>query len=233
MPNRKISKKCFVKITLASAIVTVGIGYATTVKANLFDEIWGRVSSTVNSLRDGVQLTDFEPLVADLLNTVSPEVWTEIESYTGINPQKVILNGIFRQKIDEVATIRLAKNWSSESALSQNALQSMQTLSQEIGENLEKTVATSQLIQGSKITQEVLKKKAVQDTLAAQRDAVIIQQNQEEKIDRAISNVLSSEILGELVSTNVERQRADAAIITHALESSVLLSLPGYRPEYH
>ncbi len=233
MPPRNTRKKWFVKISLLF-LTTVGIfSYSTIANAGIFQQVWSRVSRTINSFRDGIQLQDFEPLVSELLYTISPAQWAEIERTTGIDLRDIFLDGIFRQKIDVLAQIQIAKQWAEKRTISGEAMAQMEDLSQEVGDNLQESLQLSLEIQQTKITQEAIKKRAIQEGLAAERQALIIQQNQEEKIDRTIANLLSSEILSELLDSNTAKEREGSATISSAIDSSILISLPGFHPQYN
>lgn len=227
MSKKKFGKKQLVKLVVIGLVVGGTVTYTTKVNAGIFDEVWTRVRNTIDSFRDGVQLTDFEPLVAEALGAIAPEQWAEIRRRTGIDVENVILDGIFRQKIDAVAQIKIAQEWAQKTVLSEVALEEMRTKSEQIGDNLEQTIQITQQIQSSNVTQDIMKQRAIQEGLSAQRQALIVQQNEQEKIDRAIGNILSSEILKEISGSNLAKQREATSITNTAIDSSMLLSFPG------
>lgn len=229
--RRKIDRKPIAKIIIILAIIGGTISYPKTANAGLFDEIWNRVQTTVNALKDGIQLEDFRPIVTELLNVVAPGAWQEIEQATGIDVRAIIISGIFEQKLDAIAEIIMARDWAKTTTLSDEGVAKMEQVSNEIGENLQKTVSLGSEIQNERVTQEILKKKSMQEVLGAEREAVLIQQNQMLQIDRAINNQLSSRILDELLSSNTGKHREAAANAINARNTSILISLPGYNPE--
>ncbi len=220
---KNVSQTKNFKLIIGLAVMVIIIGYTPPAKANVLHEIWNLVKTTVNNLKDGVHLEDFDLLISQLLDRINSGSFTSLPQ-----PNGGVMDKIIFQKPDVIVDIELGKESVQNTALSKDALEKMQTQSKKVGENIEQSLKLSEEAKSFKISQKILQHSVAQDALIAERQGIMVELLQQAQIDRAVSIEISSSILDELLSANTSEVRGQTATALSPTDSSVLLNLPAF-----
>jgi hypothetical protein len=93
--------------------------------------------------------------------------------------------------------------------------------------NVKESVQLAESAQSIDVTQQILQKMAAQEGLAAVRDGILIRQNQQAQVDRAIENTLAKEQLRKLSEADTKEKAKEAIRGNNLTLSSGLVSMPG------
>jgi primosomal protein N' len=138
-------------------------------------------------------------------------------------------NGSYAIQEDEAeAKMRKEATDAIESAtLGKSARKKMKETVKKTEENVRESVILADQANKSDYTQRILRKISQQEALAAVRDGVVIRQNQQAQVDRAITNTLATQQLRKLSEADSKEKTKEATLGNHVTISSGWVSLPG------
>ena len=230
--------RAFNLVVFSLALSSLSLAGAAQVQAQGLSQIWSQVQQVFNLFDDGLQISDvntvlqvfFDPPVPregideQLQQVLLDQIGQQIENKPG---------GTYAIDLDKLKTakIELGNQIAIDSALSKNALARFEQTSSLVKNNVSNTLSLAQEAEGLNVTQDLLKKMAQQESLAAVREGWLLQQNLEAKRERAVNNLLVAQQLSELVESNTARRRERSSVALDFSFSVGLLSLPGLAPE--
>lgn len=206
---------------------------------NLFDSLKQTISSFINN----IQIPDFGQIVSNLFSDNKEETASESdrEKLAGALENKPNGSYAIQEDAAEQDTVRSAQQIANDATLSENARQELQQLSAAIAANVENALQLgeeSQQLgtesQGLDVSQQILQNlsqqaalSAKQTALSAERQGIIIQQNQQARVDRAMNNLLNAQQAKELSEANTAKRRENASAGIAATAGMGLIRMPG------
>jgi hypothetical protein len=200
---------------------------------DLFSSLQQGISSFISDL----QLPDFEGILNDIFTVDDPIVLStssQVENKPGGS------YGI-QDDLTDQALINSAEQVAQDTTLSQSAQSVLEniaiatagniTTTQQLGQDAQNLGQASQQLDVSQhILQNLSAQSALtaqQSALAATRQGVIIQQNQQAQIDRAVGNVLAAQQAKTLAEAATTKRREDAAAGVYSTAALGLIRMPG------
>jgi primosomal protein N' len=181
----------------------------------------------VNSFLHG-KIPNFEEILSTLFD--------DRDSSEDNTPSKIVskiltnqINGSFSIQQDEAeAKLREEATKAIESAtLSKDAQKKMKETVKKTEDNVIESVELAEQAAGTDVTQRILRKMSKQEALNAIRDGIVIRQNQQAQVDRAIENTLAKEQLRKLAEADSKERTRDTILENQVTLSTGLVSLPG------
>lgn len=123
--------------------------------------------------------------------------------------------------------LQQAKQTITDSTLSTQASEQLKQTAAATATNVENSVDLGAQSQQIDVSQQILQNLSQQAGLNAERQGVIIQQNQQAQVDRAVGNLLNARTAEELTEINTKERRNKAAAAAAATSQLGLVRLPG------
>ena len=232
--------RAFNLVVFSLALSSLSLAGAAQVQAQGLSQIWSQVQQVFNLFDDGLQISDvdavlqvfFDPPINPTLEGIDEQLQQVLLDQIGQQIENKP-GGTYAIDLDKLKTakIELGNQIAIDSALSKNALARFEQTSSLVKNNVSNTLSLAQEAEGLNVTQDLLKKMAQQESLAAVREGWLLQQNLEAKRERAVNNLLVAQQLSELVESNTARRRERSSVALDFSFSVGLLSLPGLAPE--
>lgn len=122
---------------------------------------------------------------------------------------------------------RTATTTALDATLSKAAQNRQTQIARIVEQNVSENIQLGEESQNQDVTQHIMRNISQQTALAAQNQGVIILQNQQAQIDRALANTLIAQQAKELGELNVSQRRQDAAAATSSSTQAGLFQMPG------
>ena len=113
------------------------------------------------------------------------------------------------------------------STLSEEAQTKLKETAVFVQETVEESVNLGEDSQNRDVTQQILQNLSQQEAISATRQGVLVQQNQQAQIDRAISNILNAQQAEELNAINTAKRREEIGTTNLTVRQWGMLRLPG------
>lgn len=127
----------------------------------------------------------------------------------------------------EQKKIATTTEMAQESALSTKANAQLEQTARSVTTNVSQSLNLGQASQQTDTSQHILQNLSRQAALSAEREGILIQQNQQAQVDRALSNLLTAQQTKELTENNTTQRRQTASANNQATSSIGLIQLPG------
>ncbi len=216
---------------------------------NILDEINRDLEDSADKVIGGIfdsDIGDFfgglENIVGDFVSSKIPDISKIIElifssGAEGVaelpsKEQSEILEGspesypISETEADAVVREVLVKTVES-STLSEEGQTKLKETAVFVQETVESSVNLGEDSQNRDVTQQILQNLSQQEAISATRQGVIVQQNQQAQIDRAISNILNAQQAEELNAINTAKRREEIGTANLTVRQWGMLRLPG------
>lgn len=89
--------------------------------------------------------------------------------------------------------------------------------------------------QGQDVTQNIERNQSVQLAIIGEQLSTLVVEGQQDRVDRAMENVMTAELLQEVQGSNLQQKRETAAISAHSAQAGIGVSMfgsPDVQPEY-
>lgn len=219
----------------------------------IYDKIDRELNSTVNNVIDNIfgdlfgGLNDFlgglEDTVGDFVNSKIPDIGKIIdiifnrevgEGETDLpsKQQSETLEGnpdgyaISESETDAVVREVLVETVSS-ATFDRQAQTNLKQTAVRVQKSVSESVDLGQDSQSRDVTQQILQNLSQQEAISATRQGIIVQQNQQAQVDRAISNMLNAQQAEELAGINAAKRREDIGTANLTVRQWGLIRLPG------
>lgn len=219
----------------------------------IYDKIDRELNSTVNNVIDNIfgdlfgGLNDFlgglEDTVGDFVNSKIPDIGKIIDIVFNSDmgegeidlpsrQQSETLEGtpdgyaISESETDAVVREVLVETVSS-TTLSESAQSNLKQTAVQVQKSVSESVDLGQDSQSRDVTQQILQNLSQQEAISATRQGIIVQQNQQAQVDRAISNMLNAQQAEELAGINAAKRREDIGTTNLTVRQWGLIRLPG------
>ncbi|MEO1799658.1 MAG: hypothetical protein AAFR62_04430 [Cyanobacteria bacterium J06629_2] len=219
----------------------------------IYDKIDRELNSTVNNVIDNIfgdlfgGLNDFlgglENTVGDFVNSKIPDIGKIIdiifnrevgEGETDLpsKQQSETLEGnpdgyaISESETDAVVREVLVETVSS-ATFDRQAQTNLKQTAVRVQKSVSESVDLGQDSQSRDVTQQILQNLSQQEAISATRQGIIVQQNQQAQVDRAISNMLNAQQAEELAGINAAKRREDIGTANLTVRQWGLIRLPG------
>ncbi len=113
------------------------------------------------------------------------------------------------------------------SSLNESAQTNLKQTAVLVQKTVDESVNLGEDSQNRDVTQQILQNLSQQEAISATRQGVIIQQNQQAQVDRAISNILNAQPAEELAAINAAKRREEIGTTNLTVRQWGLLRLPG------
>ena len=113
------------------------------------------------------------------------------------------------------------------SSLNESAQSTLKQTAVLVQKTVDESVNLGEDSQNRDVTQQILQNLSQQEAISATRQGVIIQQNQQARVDRAISNILNAQQAEELAAINAAKRREEIGTTNLPVRQWGLLRLPG------
>ncbi len=166
--------------------------------------------------------------IIDLIFTSGSEGVAELPS----KEQSEILEGapesypISESESDAIVREVLVETVES-STLSEEAQTKLKETAVFVQETVESSINLGEDSQNRDVTQQILQNLSQQEAISATRQGIIVQQNQQAQVDRAISNILNAQQAEELNAINTAKRREEIGTANLTVRQWGMLRLPG------
>ncbi len=218
-------------------------------KGNILDEIARDLEDSADKVIGGIFDSDIGDFFGGLENIVGDFVSSKIPDISKIialifssgaegvaelpsKEQSEILEGspesypISETEADAVVREVLVETVES-STLSEEAQTKLKETAVFVQETVESSVNLGEDSQNRDVTQQILQNLSQQEAISATRQGIIVQQNQQAQIDRAISNILNAQQAEELNAINTAKRREEIGTANLTVRQWGMLRLPG------
>jgi hypothetical protein len=184
---------------------------------------------TIVNFFQNFQIPDLGEIFTSILNAPEPE---KAEDDTqAMQASKILENkyGTYAMKKGEAeaAAREAVLKAMQEATLDETAQKRIKETSQKVDDNVKKDQELAKESQSIDVTQQILQNLSQQQGLNAEREGIIVQQNQQAQVDRAIANVLNTKQLEQLSEVNTGNRREAMAAYNHSVSQMGLIGMPG------
>ncbi len=113
------------------------------------------------------------------------------------------------------------------SSLNESAQTNLKQTAVLVQKTVDESVNLGEDSQNRDVTQQILQNLSQQEAISATRQGIIVQQNQQARVDRAISNILNAQQAEELAAINAAKRREEIGTTNLTVRQWGLLRLPG------
>ncbi len=203
------------------------------------------IDTVFNNLPDDIQgfLVGLEDTVDDFVSTKIPDLskiidivfhseLSEGEEDLPSRQQSETLEGtpdnyaISESESDAIVREVLVETVES-TTLNESAQINLKHTAVRVQKSVDESVDLGQDSQNRDVTQQILQNLSQQEAISATRQGVIVQQNQQAQVDRAISNLLNAQQAEELAGINAAKRREDIGTTNLTVRQWGLIRLPG------
>ncbi len=205
---------------------------------NIIDNIFDHLPDSVQGFLGGLEDT-----VSDFVSTKIPDIGkivdivfnSELEEGEADLPsrqQSETLEGtpdnypISESETDAVVREILVETVGS-TTLNESAQTNLKQTAVRVQKSVDESVKLGEDSQSRDVTQQILQNLSQQEAVSATRQGIIIQQNQQAQVDRAISNMLNAQQAEELAGINAAKRREDIGTTNLTVRQWGLIRLPG------
>ncbi len=115
----------------------------------------------------------------------------------------------------------------SSTTLNESAQTNLKQTAVRVQRSVDESVGLGEDSQSRDVTQQILQNLSQQEAISATRQGIIVQQNQQAQVDRAISNMLNAQQAEELAGINAAKRREDIGTTNLTVRQWGLIRLPG------
>ena len=205
---------------------------------NIIDSIFDHLPDSIQGFLGG-----FEDTVSDFVSTKIPDIGkivdivfnselSEGEADLPSRQQSETLEGtpdnyaISESETDAVVREVLVETVSS-TTLNESAQTNLKQTAVRVQRSVDESVDLGEDSQSRDVTQQILQNLSQQEAISATRQGIIVQQNQQAQVDRAISNMLNAQQAEELAGINAAKRREDIGTTNLTVRQWGLIRLPG------
>ena len=201
---------------------------------NVFGDLFGGFNDFLGGLEDTVgdfvssQIPDISKIIDIIFNGGVGAGEVDLPS----RQQSETLEGtpdsyaISESETDAVVREVLVETVGS-TTLNESAQNSLKQTSLQVQKSVGASVDLGQDSQSRDVTQQILQNLSQQEAISATRQGIIVQQNQQAQVDRAISNMLNAQQAEELAGINAAKRREDIGTTNLTVRQWGLIRLPG------
>ncbi|MCL1474789.1 hypothetical protein [Argonema antarcticum] len=199
---------------------------------NPIDKVSGAIAKITTQLDQMLQsfvgslkIPDLQEVVAKIMNgNFTDNEGTKLSATLENKPQG---SYSIQSDLANLAQQQTATSTASDATLSKAAQDRQAQMAQMVDQNVTKNIQLGEESQNQDVTQHIMRNISQQTALTAQNQGVIILQNQQAQIDRALANTLSAQQAKELSELNITQRRQDAAAGTASSTQAGLFQMPG------
>lgn len=210
------------------------------------DRIEQELNDTVNSVMDNIFgdfLGGLEDTVGDFVSSKIPDLGriidlifngdlsageTDLPSRQQSETLEGTPDGYAISEAETDAVVREVLVDTVESAtFDREAQTSLKQTAVRVQQSVSESVDLGQDSQNRDVTQQILQNLSQQEAISATRQGIIVQQNQQAQVDRAISNMLNAQQAEELAGINAAKRREDIGTTNLTVRQWGLVRLPG------
>ena len=201
---------------------------------NIFDNLPGGLQEFLGGLEDTVEdfvsskIPDIGKIIDIIFNREVSEGKTDLPSRQQSETLEGNPNGYAISEAETDAVVRevLVETVSS-TTLNESAQTNLKQTAVQVQKSVGESVDLGQDSQNRDVTQQILQNLSQQEAISATRQGIIVQQNQQAQVDRAISNMLNAQQAEELAGINAAKRREDIGTANLTVRQWGLIRLPG------
>ncbi len=202
------------------------------------ERIFGNIPNSIQDILSGLENTidDFVsikiPDISKIINIVFNSELGDEQTDLPSRKQSEILESnpdgyaISESESDAVVREVLVETVES-TTLNEKAQTNLKQTAVRIKRSVDESVNLGQDSQSRDVTQQILQNLSQQEAISATRQGIIVQQNQQAQVDRAISNMLNAQQAEELAGINAAKRREDLGTTNLTVRQWGLMRLPG------
>ena len=220
--------------TIATFVITLSFLLTLNTSALATTQDKNRDNSLFNSLEQmvtkftGIDFSGITQIVGNLFGLDnSDEDQTINQDLTQALENKPDGSYAIDEDLAEFEQLQQTKQTITDSTLSTQASEQLKQTAAATATNVETSVDLGTQSQQIDVSQQILQNLSQQAGLNAERQGVIIQQNQQAQVDRAVGNLLNARTAEELTEMNTQERRKKAAATAAATSQLGLVRLPG------
>ncbi|NES96472.1 MAG: hypothetical protein F6K32_14815 [Desertifilum sp. SIO1I2] len=188
-------------------------------------KITTQLDEMLQSFIGSLKIPDLEEVIAQIMTgNFTDNEGTKLSTTLENKPQG---SYSIQSDLANLAQQQTATSTASDATLSKAAQDRQAQMVQMVDRNVTQNIQLGEESQNQDVTQHIMRNISQQSALAAQNQGVIILQNQQAQIDRALANTLSAQQSKELSELNVTQRRQDAAAATASSTQAGLFQMPG------
>ena len=201
---------------------------------NIFGDLFGGLNDFLGGLEDTVgdfvnsKIPDIGKIIDIIFNSEVGEAETDLPSRQQSETLEGNPNGyaISESETDAVVREVLVETVNS-TTLNESAQSNLKQTAVQVQKSVSESVDLGQDSQNRDVTQQILQNLSQQKAISATRQGIIVQQNQQAQVDRAISNMLNAQQAEELAGINAAKRREDIGTANLTVRQWGLIRLPG------
>ena len=205
---------------------------------NIIDSIFDYLPDSIQGFLGGLEDTvdDFVstkiPDIGKIVDIVFNSELSEGEADLPSRQQSETLEGtpdnyaISESETDAVVREVLVETVES-TTLNESAQTNLKQTAVQVQRSVDESVDLGEDSQSRDVTQQILQNLSQQEAISATRQGIIVQQNQQAQVDRAISNMLNAQQAEELAGINAAKRREDIGTTNLTVRQWGLIRLPG------
>ncbi len=205
---------------------------------NIIDSIFDQLPDSIQGFLGGLEdtVTDFVstkiPDIGKIIDIVFNSELEEGEADLPSRQQSETLEGtpdnyaISESETDAVVREVLVETVSS-TTLNESAQTNLKQTAVRVQRSVDESVNLGEDSQSRDVTQQILQNLSQQEAISATRQGIIVQQNQQAQVDRAISNMLNAQQAEELAGINAAKRREGIGTTNVTVRQWGLIRLPG------
>lgn len=205
---------------------------------NIIDKVFNSFPDSIQGFLGGLTDTvnDFVstkiPDISKIIDIVFNSKLSEEEADLPSRQQSKTLEGtpnsyaISKSEADAVVREILVETVES-TTFNQTAQTNLKQTAVKVQRSVDESVNLGQDSQSRDVTQQILQNLSQQEAISAIRQGIIVQQNQQAQVDRAISNMLNAQQVEELAGINAAKRREDIGTTNLTVRQWGLIRLPG------
>jgi hypothetical protein len=185
------------------------------------------VNNLINSTIGAFQIPDISTLVNQIIGGSASKSPGALLSEILENKTNGQSSYSIREDISKDATRNVATTIANQSTLNKSAQTKMAQIKQATQQDTQEIIRLGQESQNLDVTQQILQNLSQQTALNSQINERMLQEAQQARIDRAMSNTLTAQTAQELAAINTADRRKNIAAGNAVTQQSALLMMPG------
>ena len=194
---------------------------------NIIQDFLGGLENTIDDFVS-IKIPDISKIVNLVLNSELGDKETDLPSRKQSEILESNPDGYAISESESDAVVREVLVETVESTtLNEQAQTNLKQTALQIKRSVDESVNLGRDSQSRDVTQQILQNLSQQEAISATRQGIIVQQNQQAQVDRAISNMLNAQQAEELAGINAAKRREDIGTTNLTVRQWGLMRLPG------
>lgn len=201
---------------------------------NIFGDLFGGLNDFLGGLEDTVgdfvnsKIPDLGRIIELIFNGDLSAGETDLPSRQQSETLEGTPDGYAISEAETDAVVREVLVETVESAtFDREAQTNLKQTAVRVQQSVSESVDLGQDSQSRDVTQQILQNLSQQEAVSATRQGIIVQQNQQAQVDRAINNMLNAQQAEELAGINAAKRREDIGTANLTVRQWGLIRLPG------